>query len=771
VRVILKTLALLAALPAFSIHAAVVSFAWTQNSETNLAGYNLYYGPASRTYTNHVVLGKVGACTISNLADGATYYFAIAAFNSNNLESVYSTELQYPNAPVLGAITNRTISEDTTVSIPVSISDVDTPLANLTLSATSSNLVLVPASNITFSGTSSNRTMTVRPAPDLSGSVGILVTLSDGVLTTNRSFVLTVTAVPDAPTISQIASVTTDEDVFTGLISFTVSDADTAATNLTVRALSSNPTLIPTNRIVLAGTNNTRTVQLQATTNQYGSATITLTVSDPGGLSASTNFNFTVRSINDLPTITQITNRTLLEDEQTTISFAVSDVETAWANLQVTATSSTASVVPAQGLVLGVSGTNHNLTVTPATNAVGSTTITVTVNDGTASTSRVFTVTYQAVNDLPFVSQPSDLTVNKPNPVPTIPFTIWDAETTANQLVITLTSTNTTLLPTNNMTVSGNGTNRVLTLTPVANQFGTTRIVIRVSDPLTNSRVGFLFTYTGSNNPPVLTVPGPLAGNAGAAIAVQGIRVSDLDVGTNNLNLTLSAANGTLSVSTSVPGGVRANQVSSNNSANVTIAAPLTALNTTLTNTSGLTYTSRADFGGTEMLVVTVSDNGFSGSDGAKTDTKTIAIQVAGSLQTWRATYFTAADLQNPAKEATVWGDFADPDNDGRHNLMEFALGLNPLGSEPQELVFVTQIVNQSGNQYLTLTYNSRIAEPLLQYVTEVSADNVTWSATAQRTANIQVNPQFERVTYQDTVPITSETARFMRLRVVKNSP
>jgi hypothetical protein len=750
-----------------SSRAAVVNFSWTQNSESDLAGYKLYYGPASRTYTNNVLLGKVNTYSM-DVPDQTPCYFALVAYNSNYVQSALSTELRYPNAPVLGALAARTIAEDSSVSIPLSVGDVDTPLSALTLSAVSSNLTLVPANNITFSGTGSNRTMTITPASNRSGSAGISVRVSDGAFTITRSFLLTVTGIADAPTISSIADTTIDEDTEAGPFSFTISDADTPATKLKLRVASSNTRVIATNRIFLSVTNGIGTVRLRPPRNRNGSAMITLTVSDPNGLSASRSFNFTVRPVNDAPTITSIPNRALREDQRTKISFQVSDVETASSNLQVTASSSNPGVVPQQDLILGIASTNRTLTIVPAYNVSGSTVITLTVSDGEATASTAFTVTYSSVNDAPVVSRPPNLTVNRLNPVPPIPFTVWDAETAADQLGITLTSSNTTLLPTTNMVLSGAGTNRTLTLTPRPNTFGRSLITIRVSDGVTNTRVSFLFTFTSSNNAPVLTVPASLAGNPGTAVAVHGMNVADLDAGINNLNFRISAANGTLSIDTAVIGGVMPSQVSGNNSGNLTVVAPLAALNTTLASAGGVTYTSRSDFSGTETLVVTVNDNGFSGAGGAKTDTEIIPIQVAGAnrLQAWRASYFIAADLQDPAKEATVWGDLADPDNDGRLNLMEFALGLNPLGSEPQEFAFVTQIVSDTGNRYLTLTFNARMNEPTLQYIPEVSPDGTTWSATAQRTANLPVNSEFAQVTYQDSVPIISDTARFIRLRV-----
>ncbi|MCH2061666.1 MAG: hypothetical protein MK183_13670 [Verrucomicrobiales bacterium] len=54
-------------------------------------------------------------------------------------------------------------------------------------------------------------------------------------------------------------------------------------------------------------------------------------------------------------------------------------------------------------------------------------------------------------------------------------------------------------------------------------------------------------------------------------------------------------------------------------------------------------------------------------------------LAVRGTLaETWLAQYFTAADLANPAPQATLWGWDADPDGDGIANLLEYALGGDP---------------------------------------------------------------------------------------------
>ena len=99
-------------------------------------------------------------------------------------------------------------------------------------------------------------------------------------MTASDTFVLTVNAVNDAPTITAIADQTINEDTATGALAFTVGDAETAAASLTVSGSSSNPTLVPNANIVFGGSGANRTVTVTPAANQTGTATITVTVSD-----------------------------------------------------------------------------------------------------------------------------------------------------------------------------------------------------------------------------------------------------------------------------------------------------------------------------------------------------------------------------------------------------------------------------------------------------------------------------------------------------------
>src|SRR5437867_13433273 len=89
------------------------------------------------------------------------------------------------------------------------------------------------------------------------------------------------------PTLSLIANQTVNEDTFAGPLPFAVGDLETPASALIVAAGSSNPTLIPAANIIFGGSGSNRTVQVKPATNQFGTAAITITVSDADGGRAS----------------------------------------------------------------------------------------------------------------------------------------------------------------------------------------------------------------------------------------------------------------------------------------------------------------------------------------------------------------------------------------------------------------------------------------------------------------------------------------------------
>lgn len=60
--------------------------------DTDVAGYFIYYGGATRNYANRVDVGLATTGVVSNLLAATPYYFAATAYTSSGLESDFSNE-------------------------------------------------------------------------------------------------------------------------------------------------------------------------------------------------------------------------------------------------------------------------------------------------------------------------------------------------------------------------------------------------------------------------------------------------------------------------------------------------------------------------------------------------------------------------------------------------------------------------------------------------------------------------------------------------------
>ncbi len=197
------------------------------------------------------------------------------------------------SAPTISDIVDQTVDEDMpTAPIAFTIGDTEVPPESLIITAASSNTALVPnnAANIIFGGSEANRTIQVIPALNQFGTTTITVTVSDGDFTAQDTFVLTVNSINDIPTISDITDQTIVENSNTGVIMFTIGDAETSSADLIVSGSSSNTTLVPNGNIVFGGSGANRTITITPAVNQSGTATIIVTITDEDGNTASDTF-------------------------------------------------------------------------------------------------------------------------------------------------------------------------------------------------------------------------------------------------------------------------------------------------------------------------------------------------------------------------------------------------------------------------------------------------------------------------------------------------
>ena len=212
--------------------------------------------------------------------------------NDGTFSSTRSFKVIVHSPPKISKIADQTVSVGgKTKPLKFTLSDGETAVSKLKISAKSSKTSLVPTKGIVLGGSGKNRTVTVAPSKGKRGSAKITLTVSDAYASTSTSFMVTVNSVP---TISAIADQSIGRSRATPTLKFKVSDQETSSSKLRVTASSSNTALVPASGIELKGTGKTRAIKVRPVARATGVATITVTVSD-GHASAQTAFKVTVR--------------------------------------------------------------------------------------------------------------------------------------------------------------------------------------------------------------------------------------------------------------------------------------------------------------------------------------------------------------------------------------------------------------------------------------------------------------------------------------------
>jgi len=490
----------LALLPWSSVAAPSITLAWNASTGTNVAGYHLYYGGTSGSYTNTVDAGTNTSVTVSNLSAGATYYFAATAYDSAGIESDFSNEINYtvptPNVPpTLDPILNLSLNENAgaqAVNLTGISSGSMTETQTLTVTATSSDPTIIPNPTVSYTSPNTTGVIYFTPVTYAFGTASVTVTVNDGGGANNkvsRSFTVTVNPVNQQPTLNALNNMTINENASAQTVSLSgiSSGAPNESQTLTVTASSSNTGLIPNPTVTYTSPNTTGSITFTPAQYGNGSSVITVTVND-GGTSnniVSRSFTVTVNPVNQPPTLNSLANL-LINENSGVLNVGLSGISSGAPNQQqtltVTATSGNTAVVPNPTVTYTSPNTTGSLAITPVANAYGTAQITVSVNNGGASNnvvSKSFTLT---VNALPTISALSDRVIAVGTSTPALPFVIGDPDGSVASLIVSANSSNTSLVPNSNIVLGGTGANRTVTVTPTSGQVGTAAITLTVSD-------------------------------------------------------------------------------------------------------------------------------------------------------------------------------------------------------------------------------------------------------------------------------------------------
>jgi hypothetical protein len=154
--------------------------------------------------------------------------------------------------------------------------------------------------------------------------------------------------------------------------------------------------LLPPSGISLAGSGLNRTIALTPAANQFGSATVTITVNDGQSINATatTTFTLQVNSVNDPPSISPISNVSIDQNTSTgEISFTVGDIDHNPNSLTISASSTNLILTPPAAISLTGTGSNRKISINPPNGIAGQSTISVTVNDGALTNTSTFVLT------------------------------------------------------------------------------------------------------------------------------------------------------------------------------------------------------------------------------------------------------------------------------------------------------------------------------------------------------------------------------------------
>lgn len=192
------------------------------------------------------------------------------------------------------------------------------------------------------------------------------------------------------PTLSAIAEQRIPAGTSSAPILFSIEDVESPGEDLFVIAFSSNQRLVSDESFVFGGTSSDRSLVITPQAAEQGETVITVAVYDPDNNFSLTTFRLVVGA----PGISRIPDQATPANSSTgPIPFTVTDGETSPKDLVVAVTTSNPALLPPGNVALGGSDAHRTLTLTPAANQAGLTTVTVSVSDGIQSAAATFILT------------------------------------------------------------------------------------------------------------------------------------------------------------------------------------------------------------------------------------------------------------------------------------------------------------------------------------------------------------------------------------------
>lgn len=466
--------------------------------------------------------------------------------NSNRVaKEIFELNFQSVNdTPLLAAIASQSVDEDQKLVVRFDASDIETPTANLTVTAvTTNNTGLLETADVVVRP--GNRSMLITPKKNQSGTATITVNVADAdgaTILAPRTFDITVNPINDTPTIevdTSQSAFSINEDDPEQTFTVVTDDADVGDT-LTISAQSLNGRIDNSSIVV---DQSAKTVKFTPKANENGQGRILVKVTDAAGASSQLVADVNIAAVNDVPTFDPISDASVDEDRSVVVPFTVNDVETPTGELNV----SVAVLAPTPAALLEASDIenrgNRNLKITPKPGQSGVATIEVTMDDGEAAPiSQQFTLTVNPVNDRPKMDAVPAINITEDDPEQSFVVTINDDDS-GDTHVLTASASNRLIDP---GSISVDQATKTVRFTPAANAYGDVRLILEATDSGgLKDRQSVAVSIAAVNDAPTL------AAIADATIDEDGVarvnlNINDLETRTADLNVQVSSSNSAL---------------------------------------------------------------------------------------------------------------------------------------------------------------------------------------------------------------------------------
>ena len=421
--------------------------------------------------------------------------------------------VEIQSLPVLNIPSQWTIPMNSkTVPIPFSICDSDGGSLTLSIQSTDFNIVsneyisidssMSNTVNVTLDQTICKSLMIyVQPEENIFGKLDLNIFMDNGLFIETKELTLTVSY---PPIIMPLETQIINKNSTSSPVKLTIVDYDTPKTNLQFLFDIPCATLFTADDIDYICTSNACKLLLTPITNQAGICQISVNVSDGFG----GNITPIDIRVNEQPFIENIALQKTDEDIPLQISTHAYD-DDALNTHQWVLMFSNPELVDSYHVQTKQEDQSVIVTLNPSADMPGQTTVTVKMTDSNSlSCSRSFLWQVDAVEDYPEISGLLSSYRMEENTSLTMTIQLYDVDTPVNDLEIMLNSSNTELLPIDNIDIQSIGNNRIIRMMPVADQTGDATILIKVYNvniPESYRQYPVNLTVFPENNQPVVS--------------------------------------------------------------------------------------------------------------------------------------------------------------------------------------------------------------------------------------------------------------------------